>query len=59
MSEFAVGDSVELKSSGPVMTVVAGPEGEAKHYWCTWFAGKKSERARFPAAALQKAVESE
>ena len=53
---FQVGDLVELKSDSPVMTILSGPVGDGEYYDCTWFAGKKNERARFPAASL-KAVE--
>ena len=55
---FAVGDTVELKTDGPPMTVVSGPDS-ADYYTCTWFAGKKNERARFPSASLRRMDDSE
>jgi uncharacterized protein YodC (DUF2158 family) len=53
-----VGDSVRLKSGGPEMTVVEvittgmseRPTGNLR---CSWFAGKKNEKAIFPIGALE------
>lgn len=60
--EFETGDTVRLKSGGPLMTV----EQTGEHYsvtgpavWCVWFekVGSKQnvQRDTFPAAGLQKA----
>jgi uncharacterized protein YodC (DUF2158 family) len=43
--ELRIGDTVRIKSGGPLMTVTntgeieLGPEGI--HVWCTWFNDKK------------------
>lgn len=54
--EFVVGDTVQLKSGGPVMTVQKVPTNakEESHYWCQWFAGKKLERGVFAPNTLVK-----
>ena len=52
---FAVGDTVSLKSSGPVMTVHSVPKAMAPSYTCQWFAGKKLERGQFQFEELQRA----
>jgi uncharacterized protein YodC (DUF2158 family) len=52
--KFKIGDIVQLKSGGPTMTVTEPHEYEGDlSYVCTWFAGKKNERARFPENALE------
>lgn len=48
---FKVGDLVVLKSGGPTMTV-AILNSSSGNLWCTWFAGKKNERALFDPDAL-------
>lgn len=52
--QWVVGDLVQLKSGGPVMTVktVSSPEGS---YTCQWFAGKKLEFGHFPGESLKDA----
>ncbi|MCA0418025.1 MAG: YodC family protein [Proteobacteria bacterium] len=63
--EFAAGDTVQLKSGGPFMTV----EQVGEHWpikgpavWCVWFekVGSKQvvSRDTFPSAALDKAERS-
>lgn len=48
--EFKVGDTVQLKSGGEVMTV----EGvSAAQVDCVWFNAKKVERATFDARTLE------
>ncbi|MCA0246340.1 MAG: DUF2158 domain-containing protein [Proteobacteria bacterium] len=45
------GNLVELKAGGPLMVV-----DSVDHYgkvWCSWFAGKKHEKAGFAAETLQ------
>lgn len=51
--QFKVGDVVMLKSGGPEMTVneVGESLGEPL-VRCTWFAGKKNERASFKPETL-------
>jgi uncharacterized protein YodC (DUF2158 family) len=51
---FKIGDLVQLKSGGPIMTVreVANIDGVAKA-WCDWFDGKKENRADYPLASLK------
>jgi uncharacterized protein YodC (DUF2158 family) len=50
-TKYKVGDLVQLKSDGPVMTVQDLDPG-GQHLWAQWFAGKKLERGRFPEASL-------
>jgi uncharacterized protein YodC (DUF2158 family) len=50
---FKVGDQVQLKSGGPVMTVKT--EANQGHQYCQWFAGKKLEQGSFPVDSLQVA----
>jgi uncharacterized protein YodC (DUF2158 family) len=51
---FNVGDTVRLRSGGPVMTIVARPEGS--HGWQTfWFAGDELRNEFFPAETLESA----
>lgn len=56
---FKIGDTVVLKSGGPVMTV-KGPHRnlstrELIGYYCQWFAGKKLEQGEFPVDSLKAA----
>lgn len=47
---FNVGDTVRLKSGGPIMTVSQSPAsraGRGTDYRCQWFAGKKLEAGSF------------
>lgn len=60
--EFAPGDTVQLKSGGPIMTVEQGGEYwsiEGTAVWCVWFekVGNKqvASRETFAAVALDKA----
>jgi uncharacterized protein YodC (DUF2158 family) len=56
--EFKVGDTVQLKSGGPNMTVTKLPDPEGfgelgdGEVNCMWFAGAKRERGSFPPEAL-------
>jgi uncharacterized protein YodC (DUF2158 family) len=54
MAKFKVGDTVQLKSGGPAMTVAEVAGG---HYWTSWFAGAKLEKGRFPEDALIPSAE--
>lgn len=48
---FKVGDEVQLKSGGPVMTVTSiGTES----LQCTWFKNDEVKRDAFPVEALEK-----
>ena len=49
---FNIGDLVELKSGGPVMTVYSVSRG-GDHVTCEWFAGAKLEEGHFAMAMLQ------
>lgn len=50
MQAFNVGDKVQLKSGGPVMTVESVSSGNVT---CLWFAGSESKCQAFPAATLE------
>ena len=52
---FEIGDLVSIKSGGPVMAVKAIYGADSDTFECQWFAGKKLEVGRFPAASLVKA----
>ncbi len=53
-----VGDTVRLKSGGPIMTIDALDAHE--QVICTWFEGKgaKKKQDRFPIATLEPAKKS-
>ncbi len=50
---FAVGDSVKLKSGGPVITVIAVDQ-TAGSVACSWFKDRTAMRETFPSAALKR-----
>lgn len=52
---FEIGDTVVLNSGGPIMSITSmSPD---RSIWCTWFAGKKNEKASFkPENLLHAAV---
>jgi uncharacterized protein YodC (DUF2158 family) len=63
--KLAVGNSVklniegpiELKSTGPIMTIIATPNCTSNLYTCEWYPAdkpKKSQTANFSAAVLKK-----
>jgi uncharacterized protein YodC (DUF2158 family) len=57
-NKFAIGDSVQLRSGGPVMTITAVHElSDGTSYSTSWFAGRKHEHSRFPENAMMIAVE--
>jgi uncharacterized protein YodC (DUF2158 family) len=49
---FKVGDTVRLKSGGPLMTVTAVDTQDQK-IWCSWFdKANKENQGHYPAAAV-------
>ena len=52
-TEFAVGDVVLLRSGGTRMTI---EHIDGDQVACTWFEGKRLERATFVAGALMRYV---
>lgn len=53
MSQFKVGDTVRLKSGGPVMTIVAiGQYRGSEKAECQWFDGSKLVKETFPPDSL-------
>lgn len=56
--EFITGDTVQLKSGGPIMTVHNITESDGSIY-CQWFAGKKLENGYFPSGSLNGASVNE
>lgn len=44
MAEFKIGDTVKLKSGGPLMTINAISDNEIS---CQWFLDKKLNEAKF------------
>jgi uncharacterized protein YodC (DUF2158 family) len=53
--DLKVGENVQLKSGGPVMTIDSMDETEAI---CQWFDGNKLQRGTFALAALRRADET-
>ncbi|MGA3702302.1 YodC family protein [Ralstonia nicotianae] len=58
-TQFEVGNIVQLKSGGPLMTVQSVPNLYTDLYTCQWFAGKKLESGGFPSESLQAAQKDE
>jgi uncharacterized protein YodC (DUF2158 family) len=54
---FQIGETVQLKSGGPIMTITAisadRPRGAIAD--CIWFVGDEQKTGTFPFASLQKA----
>lgn len=62
--KFFTGQTVKLKSGGPVMTVMGTPAGfglgmNQNVYVCQWFAGKSYKQAEFPGPNLKLAASEE
>lgn len=58
-AQFKVGDIVQLKSGGPLMTVRSTPTVHSHFYTCQWFAGKKLESGTFSPESLQAEQKAE
>jgi len=54
---FKIGDTVRLKSGGPLMTIVeAEPDNHGNWVWCEWFHNNdKKGPVKFPAEAVEAA----
>lgn len=51
---MTVGDLVELKSGGPIMTIDAFGKGEQRSLvWCSWFSGDTRNRDHFQRETLR------
>lgn len=56
--EFKVGDTVQLKSGGPIMTIdqIGRRMGaDVESAWCQWFEKTKLEKGVFALTSLTKA----
>jgi uncharacterized protein YodC (DUF2158 family) len=54
--KIKAGDTVRLKSGGPLMTVSSvgrTMDGEALHAWCDWFDKEKKMNGAFPLTSLR------
>ena len=52
-NEFGIGDLIQLKSGGPVMTVTDVPDLGNAFVWCKWSVNGKTEHDSFPPLALK------
>jgi uncharacterized protein YodC (DUF2158 family) len=52
---FKVGDTVRLKSGGPLMTVtgVGNDEKRGQMVWTSWFVNNKEDKGHYPASSLE------
>jgi uncharacterized protein YodC (DUF2158 family) len=58
VAQFKIGDTVRLKSGGPVMVVSQVEEYsgfDGLQALCKWFAGTKAEESLFPLETLEAA----
>lgn len=54
--EIQAGDTAQLKSGGPIMTVNSvGDNYGVMTAWCDWFDAKKQCNGTFPVTSLRKA----
>jgi uncharacterized protein YodC (DUF2158 family) len=53
--QLKVGDTVRLKSGGPLMTVtgVGHDRNHKPMVWCSWFTDNKEDRGTFPVEAVE------
>jgi len=51
---FKIGDTVRLKSGGPLMTVTAVRKDDTKEQmvWTSWFVNNKMDKGLYPASSL-------
>ena len=51
---FKIGDTLRLKSGGPLMTVIAVAKDDTKAQvdWTSWFENNKVDKGRYPASSL-------
>ena len=57
--KLKIGDTVELKSGGPPMTITKYEKyDDIGYFTCQWFAGEKLERNLFIPSSLQLVVKS-
>ena len=59
MGQFDIGDTVLLKSGGPVMTVVELNVGTNNSVACRWYEGKKFLIDYFPPQSLRLSEDSD
>lgn len=54
MTDFKPGDTVRVKSGGPIMTISQVAEDSLGEMtaWCSWFDGQRAERGTFPVTVL-------
>lgn len=52
MNTFHIGDVVQIKSSGPAMTITEHDSGENR-YICNWVSGRNLITSVFPGDALE------
>jgi uncharacterized protein YodC (DUF2158 family) len=60
--EFSTGQTVKLRSGGPVMTVMGKSidfRSAPNTYVCQWFSGTSHKQAQFPAQNLKLAAPEE
>lgn len=51
--KFKLGDTVQLKSGGPSMTISSVSEQDPGKYYCIWFKGASRETSNFPEETLK------
>lgn len=54
---FELGEVVQLKSGGPIMTITkmgVAPVSQQTTVWCVWFDGTKEMEGEFPPEALKR-----
>ena len=53
MAEFKIGDTVKLKSGGPLMTVDSAPDSQYLYIDCVWFDDVTVKKETFAPEALE------